>query len=180
MAKHKLNEEQTGKLKNKRRVTMINKMLKENERKGGITMINKISLALMNKKEDLEGLHSQSFHLPDWRPSHRYDGTLTIEDHSLVFHGRDTKEKRSFAEIIPLNKITSISLGLDECSKGDSNLLLGTQEVKPLRIFYQSNGGSQSAYILTNFTRGNARSDDNQDWYETLRKYVNRKEEIIA
>ena len=158
------NKEQAGKLKTK----------------GGMAMINKMSLALMSKKEDLEDLHSRWFHLPDWCPTHHYTGTLTIEDHSLVFHGRDTKEKRSFAETIPLSEITNIPLGLDKRFKGDANLLLDMQGVKPLRICYQSNGGRQTAYILTNFSRANGRSDDNRDWYKTLKKYVNGKEEIIA
>ena len=159
---------------------MINKMFEENETEGGMTMINKMSLALMNKAEDLEDLHGQWFHLPDWHPAHRYAGTLTIEDHSLVFQGRDVKARRSFAETIPLDKVTSISLSLDKRFEGDSDLLFGAPGLKPLRVSYQSNGGRQTAYILTNFSRGNGKSDDNQDWYETLKRYVNGKEEIIA
>lgn len=173
-----------GETKNERRVMMINKMLRENETKGGITMINKISLALMTKKEDLEDLHAQWLHIPGWlktdnsivHSAHRYAGTLTIEDHSLVFQGRDTKERRGFGETIPLNKITSISLGFDKRFKGDFDLLFDAQGAKPLRIRYQSNGGRQTAYILTNFSRANRKVSDNQDWYETLTKYVNGKE----
>jgi hypothetical protein len=101
---------------------------------------------------------------------------LTIEDHSLVFRGRDTKERKGFAEIIPLSKIAGISLGSDKRFKGDFDLLFGTQEVNPLRIHYRSNGRRQTAYILTNFSRANHKVSDNQDWYETLKKYVNGKE----
>ncbi len=85
-------------------------------------MITKISPALMIKKEDIGELLLEWSSVPQWvkahtstkLPLHRYEGELAIEGQRLAFRGRDIKEGKDFEELIPLDKITKVSLEFDE------------------------------------------------------------------
>jgi len=143
-------------------------------------MIDRISPALMIKKEDLEHLRAEWLRVPEWirahativRPAHRYEGFLTLEDHSLVFQGRDVKEKRGFEEVIPLDRITGVSLNLDRHFRGSPDWFFGLLNLKPLIIHYQTDDGRQTAYLFAHFNRQNGRAAGNQEWYETLKGYI--------
>jgi len=143
-------------------------------------MIDRISPALMIKREDLEHLHAEWLHVPEWvrahativRPVHRYEGALTMQDGSLVFEGRDVKETKGFKEVIALDKITGISLGLDRHFRGSPDCSFGLLKLKPLTIHYRTDDGRQTAYLFTDFNRQNGRAAGNQDWYETLKGYM--------
>jgi len=143
-------------------------------------MIDKISPALMIKRDDLEHLRAEWLHVPEWlrahasivRPVHRYEGALTMEDRMLVFQGRDVKEGRGFKEVIGLDRITRISLGLDKYFGGSLDCSFGLLKLKPLTIHYETDDGRQTAYLFTDFNRQNGGAAGNQDWYETLRGYM--------
>jgi len=143
-------------------------------------MIDRISPALMIKTEDLEHLRSEWLDMPEWvrahativRPAHRYEGALTMEDGSLVFEGRDVKETKGFKEIIALDQITGISLGLDRHLRESPDCSFGLLKLMPLIIHYQTDDGRQTAYLFTDFNRQNGRAAGNQDWYETLKAYM--------
>lgn len=145
-----------------------------------LTMIDRISPALMIKSEDLEHLRAEWLRVPEWikahtstvRPAHRYEGAVTIEDHSLVFQGRDVKERRGFKEVIPLDKIGGVSLGLDRHFRGSPDCSFSLLKLKPLIIHYQTDDGKQTAYLFTDFNRQNGRVAGNQDWYEALKGYI--------
>jgi hypothetical protein len=141
--------------------------------KTGTAPIEKISPALMIKGEDLDDLHEEWLRVPEWvrahasitQPAHRYEGALTIEDHCLVFQGRDRKERTGFKEMISLDSITKISLGLRS-----SRLL----KLKPLIINYHTDDGGQIAYMFIDFDRQSGIANGNQDWFEVLRPHVDR------
>ena len=143
-------------------------------------MIGRISPALMIKRDDLEHLRAEWVHVPEWlrahativQPVHRYEGSLTLEDRSLVFEGRDMKERNGFKEVIALDKITGISLGLGKHFRESPDCSFGLLNLKPLTIYYQTDDGRQTAYLFTDFSRQNGRAAGNQDWYETLKGYI--------
>ena len=143
-------------------------------------MIDRISPALMIKREDLEHVRAEWLRVPQWlrahaqfqRPVHRYEGVLTMEGHSLVFEGRDVKEAKGFREVIPLNQIVGISLGLDRHIRESPDWSFGLLNLKPLIIHYRTDDGRQTAYLFTDSVRRKSRGGGNQDWYETLKESV--------
>lgn len=120
-------------------------------------MTSKISPALMIKKEDVEQLLLEWSNVPQWikahtltrRPPHRYEDELAIEGQCLAFRGRDIKEGKDFEELIPLNKITEVSLGFDEHLRGSIDPSFGIGGPVPFIVHYQSNGGERTAYFNT-------------------------------
>ncbi len=143
-------------------------------------MITKVSPALMSEEDDLQRLRVQQFagwrwikaHISPPPPVHRYAGLLTIKGQSLVFRGIDVRERKDFEKMIPLNKITEVSLGLDERSKGNHNGSFVGGEPKPLVIRYRQNDREETDYFITNFPGLSRRVDGNQYWYETLRDQI--------
>lgn len=144
-------------------------------------MTTKISPALMIKEKDIEQLLLDWSNVPPWikahtltrRPPHRYEGELAIEGQCLAFRGRDIKEGKGFEELIPLNKITEVSLGFDEHLSGSIDPSFGIGGPVPFIVRYKNNGGEQTAYFNTNLNhyllhRGNG----NREWYETLEDMI--------
>ncbi len=148
--------------------------------KTGTTTIDKISPALMIKREDLDDLYTEWLRVPEWirahasitRPVHRYEGVLTLEDHCLVFQGRDIKERNGFKEVIPLDSITKISLGFNSSSR--------LVKLQPIIIHYQTDDGVQIAYLYSDFNRETGIAYGNQDWYEILKGYVDSRGAVHA
>ena len=126
--------------------------------------------AIMSFTENIE-----SFNMKDWveshtysfKPLHRYEGKLTLENGKLKFEGKDNKEERMFELEIELKKITDVYLGLDEVfTRGnDSNLDLW---LKPPRIKFERNGSEKTIYLfidLNNLTK----TSENKKWFEVLK-----------
>jgi len=128
-------------------------------------------------KEDIEQLLLEWSNVPQWVsshistrcPPHRYEGGFAIEGGCLVFRGRDVKEGKDFEELIPLGKITEVSLGFDEHLSGSIDPSFGIGGPIPFIIRSQSNGGEQTAYFNTYRSHYPIHMvNGNRKWYETL------------
>ena len=136
-------------------------------------MSTKISPALVSKRDDLKKLRSQQFGVWQWgKDLHRYAVILVIKGQNLVFQGMDVRELRDVEETIPFDKITGISLGLDEQSKGNNQGSFMQNETKPLVVRYKQNGDEETDYFVTNFPGLSSRVDGNHYWYETLKAAI--------
>ena len=140
-------------------------------------MINKISPALMIKKDDIEHLLSEWSSVPQWvrahistrYPPHRYEGDLAIEGEYLVFRGRDIKEGKDFEEVIPLGSIIEVFLDFNEHLKGSIDPSFGIGGPVPFVVRYQSKGREQTAYFNTYLSHYPIYIvNGNRKWYETL------------
>jgi len=146
-------------------------------------MINKISPALMIKKDDIEQLLSEWSHVPQWVrahiltrfPLHRYEGDLTIEGECLVFHGRDIKEGKDFEEAIALNSIIEVFLDFDEHLKGSTDPSFGIGGPVPFVVRYRSKGREETAYFNTYLDHYPIHVlSGNRRWYERLEDITSR------
>ena len=140
-------------------------------------MINKISPALMIKKDDIEQLLSEWSNVPQWvrahistrYPPHRYEGDLAIEGEYLVFRGRDIKEGKNFEEVIPLDSIIDVFLDCDQHLTGSIDPSFGIGGPVPFAGRYQSEGREQTAFFNTYLSHYPIHIvNGNRRWYETL------------
>ncbi|MFC1978336.1 hypothetical protein ACFLWS_08805 [Chloroflexota bacterium] len=141
-------------------------------------MVDKVSPALMIKKDDVEQLLSEWSNVSPWVKAHiltrcplyRYKGDLAIEDECLVFRGRDIMERKDFEEVIPLDSIIEVLLDCDEHLKSGVGTLFGIGGSVPLAVCYQGKGTEQTAYFNTYRNHYPVHIiNGNREWYETLK-----------
>ncbi len=141
-------------------------------------MIDKISPALMIKKDDIEELLSEWSNVSPWvkahistrYPPHRYEGDLAIEGEYLVFRGRDIKEGQDFEELIPLDSIVDVFFDFDKHLEGNTDPSFGIGGPVPFVVRYQSQTGEQTTYFNIYHSHYPIHVvNGNRDWYETLK-----------
>ncbi len=120
-------------------------------------MVNNRSNALMIAAEDIEQLLGEWDKIPSWikihvsvkQPAHRCQGQLLLQDETLLFRGRDIKERRDFQLEIPLDAITEVNIGFDEEVEARIAFDFGTGGFEPFAVRYQDNGETETIYFNT-------------------------------
>jgi len=113
-------------------------------------------------------------HTTGFKPLHRYEGVLELNDNELIFSGKDVKEDKEFKLKIPLKNITDIYYGFDNVFKGREERAWPWN--KPLRIRYKSEDGKEETiYLFAHFhhKRG-IRTSDNKEVYEKLKEIIKK------
>ena len=150
------------------------------------TNISKTTPALMITEEDIRQLLSDWNSVPSWikahvwtrQPAHRYDGELVIEGHTLVYGGRDIKEREDFKLEIPFASITEVSLRFSDQLEASIDLTFGIGGPVPLAVEYRDNDRSETLYFNTSFgscfSHMSNMEVSNRRWYDTLYETVTR------
>jgi len=108
-------------------------------------------------------------HISGFKPLHRYEGILELNNNELIFNGKDMKENKAFQLKIHLKDIIDIYYGFDGIFKGREERAWPWN--KPLRIKYQSKDGEKIIYLFANFRhKKGIRTSDNKEIYEKLKK----------
>jgi len=128
--------------------------------------------SLMAFEEDIKSrswLDWIKAHTSGFKPLHRYEGVLELNEEELIFDGRDVKENERIKLKVPLRNITDVHYGFDEVFKGREERAWPWN--KPLRIKYQSEEGERTIYLFAHFHhKSGIRTSDNEELYEKLKE----------
>jgi len=124
----------------------------------------------MSFAEDIESVNTKDWiesHTSSFKPLHRYEGELILENDKLKFKGKDNKEENPFELEIEFKKITDVYLGLDEVfTRGNVNNL--ELWLRPLRIKFDMDGSEKTIYLFIDF-KSLTKTSDNKKWFEVLK-----------
>ena len=111
-------------------------------------------------------------HASGFKPLHRYEGSLKLDEEKLVFEGRDVKESSGFKLEIAVHEITDVYYGFDEVFKGREERAWPWN--KPLRIRFKENDVEKTIYLFVNFHyKHGVRVSDNEELYRKLVDQLN-------
>ena len=106
-------------------------------------------------------------HTSGFKPLHRYEGILKLDEEKLVFEGRDVKESSEFKLEIAIHEITDVYYGFDEVFKGREERAWPWN--KPLRIKFRQGESQKTIYLFVNFHyKHGIRASDNEEVYQRL------------
>ncbi len=132
--------------------------------------------SLMAYEEDIKSrswIDWLKAHTSGFKPLHRYEGVLEMNDNELIFNGKDVRDDREFQLKIPLKSIIDVHYGFDEVFKGREERAWPWN--KPLRIKYQSENGEKTIYLFAHFHhKKGIRASDNKEVYEKLREIIRK------
>lgn len=132
----------------------------------------KFNNSLMAFKEDLKSknwIEWLKAHTSGFKPLHRYEGTLELNNRELIFTGKDVIENKEIKLKISIKNIIDLHYGFDEIFKRRDKR---NPWNKPLRIKCKLNNAEKTLYFFINFHyKLGARTSSNKEVYEKLRKY---------
>ena len=110
-------------------------------------------------------------HTTGFKPLHRYEGTLEINNSHIIFRGRDVKEDKEFHLEIPIEDIKDVYYGFDEVFRMREERAAPWN--KPLRIKYKSGNDEKTIYLFAHFHhKKGIRASDNKEVYERLKSVI--------
>lgn len=129
------------------------------------------SPALWIFEEDIlnrSGLEWLSAHISFGKPLHRYEGTITINENSLLLEGFDNRQKVEVSFEIFKGQMVQLYHGFDKSFTALETRNLGLSWY-PLRITFQTDSGNKNVYLIINhrFDR-----TDNLEYFEFLKQWV--------
>jgi len=132
--------------------------------------------SLMAYEEDIKSrswIDWLKAHTTGFKPLHRYEGILELNDNELIFNGKDVKENKDFQLKIPIRNITDIYYGFDEVFKGREERAWPWN--KPLRIRYKTGNIEKTIYLFAHFHhKKGIRTSDNKEVYEKLKEIIEK------
>lgn len=117
-------------------------------------------------------------HTSGYKPLHRYEGTLELDEEKIVFDGKDAKEDKNFHLEISNKDIEDVYLGWDEVFTGFPVTRAGDRAYPwnmPLRMKHKSGQLERTLYLFARFhhTRW-IRASDNKEVYEEIKSILER------
>jgi hypothetical protein len=109
-----------------------------------------------------------SAHISLGKPLHRYEGTITITENSLLLQGFDNRQKVEISFEILKGQMEQLYHGFDKSFTALETRSLGTSWY-PLRITFQNGGESKNVYLIINYRFGKT---DNLEYFEFLKQWV--------
>ena len=103
---------------------------------------------------------------PLGKPLHKYEGQITLDEESILLHGKDKDAKENFRLVIPRKGILDVYLGWDEILKRWKNT---RGFIRPLRIAFENHEKTRRIYIYTKKPRAKIYGKENRRLYETLK-----------
>jgi len=115
-------------------------------------------------------------HTSGFKPLHRYEGVLELNENQIIFSGKDVKEGGKIRLKIPIKNIIDVYFGWDKVFTGFPLSKTGDRAYpwnKPLRIKYRSDQEEKTIYLFVRFHRKyGIRTSDNKEVYEKLKQIL--------
>jgi len=113
-------------------------------------------------------------HTSGFKPLHRYEGILKLEEEKLFFEGKDVKSGEQLRLEVAVQDIIDVYYGFDEVFKGREERTWPWN--KPLRIKFKEGESERTIYLFVNFHHEHGiRASDNEEVYEKLTYLMRRR-----
>ncbi len=108
-------------------------------------------------------------HTSYMKPLYRYQGMLTLDEQTLIFHGFDRNDQSPYRIEIPLHQLQNVHFGFDEVFRRREDRQLGLFKFRPLRLKFTMNDEERTLYLFAHFRNSIVgRLTDNHEIYLKL------------